>query len=89
MPKLLLGLITGLVFAAGAVSAQTAAPNRPDSGNPEATCPVGANCSPGQTSPGTAAPAQPRPAAGDVTGSTARPANEKNPEHTCPPGSTC
>jgi hypothetical protein len=89
MSKLLLGIITAAVFAAGAASAQTAAPKPATEQNPEATCPVGANCAPQSTSQSTAAPAQSRPAASDATGSTARPSNEKNPEHTCPPGSTC
>ena len=89
MPKLLLSVITGVVLAAGAASAQTAGPNRPpNEQNPEATCPAGANCAPGQSS-STAAPAQSAGAGADVTGSTARPSNEKNPEHTGPPGTKC
>ena len=89
MSKLLLSMIAGAVFAAGAASAQTATPNRSNEQNPEATCPAGMNCAPGQASPSTASPSQSRPAASDVTGSTARPSSEKNPEHTCPPGTTC
>jgi hypothetical protein len=89
MPKLLLSIIAAAVFATGAALAQTAAPKPANEQNPEATCPIGANCAPQSTSQNTAAPAQSRPAASDVTGSTARPSNEKNPEHTCPPGSTC
>jgi hypothetical protein len=89
MPKLLLSVITGVVLAAGAASAQTATPDRPpNERNPEATCPVGANCAPGQAS-STSAPAASTGTTSDVTGSTARPSSEKNPEHTCPPGSKC
>jgi hypothetical protein len=56
MPKLLPKLMIGVVFAAGTAAAQTAAPSGPNAQNPEATCPVGANCAPGQPSQGAAAP---------------------------------
>ena len=68
MSKLLLSMIAGAVFAAGAASAQTATPSRSNEQNPEATCPAGMNCAPGQASPSTASPSQSRPAASDVTG---------------------
>jgi hypothetical protein len=88
MPKLLLALITGVMFSAGAASAQTAPSTSPDKQNPEATCPSGANCAPGQASP---SPARRDSDAGS-TGSTARQSSDPtkdNPEHTCPPGSKC
>jgi hypothetical protein len=89
MPKFYLTVMTGVLLAAGAAFAQTTAPSSPNNQNPEATCPIGANCAPGQVSSTTATPATSGPTSGDVTGSTARPSNEKNPEHTCPPGSKC
>jgi hypothetical protein len=88
MAKLFLAVITSVLFAAGAASAQTSAPK--DAQNPEATCPAGANCVPGPTSSSATAPPQVRPTSSDVTRSTAQPSSEKkNPEHTCPPGSRC
>jgi hypothetical protein len=89
MPKLFLGIMTAALFATGAALAQTAATKPSNEQNPEATCPVGANCAPQPMSQSSAAPSQSRPAAGDVTGTTAPPSNIKNPEHTCPPGTTC
>ncbi len=96
MPKLLLSLITGAVFSAGAVSAQTAPSTSPDKQNPEATCPAGVNCAPGQVSPSTGHRASDPSATGStdpgVTGSTARQSidpTKDNPEHTCPPGTKC
>jgi hypothetical protein len=89
MPKLFLSIITAVLFAAGAAPAQTPAPKPSNEQNPEATCPVGANCAPQPMSQSSTAPTASRPAAGDVTGSTAPPSNVKNPEHTCPPGTTC
>src|SRR5215216_1151207 len=69
MPKLLLSMITGVVFAGGTVYAQTATTNPPNNQNPEATCPVGANCAPGPTSPSTTGAAQTPTARSDATGS--------------------
>ena len=89
MTKLVIAAIT-VLFTVGAASAQMSAPTNPNAQNPEATCPAGANCAPGQASPGATGATQPRPTASDVTGSTAQPSSEKkNPEHTCPPGSKC
>src|ERR687897_3871813 len=100
MRKLLIGMVAGVVIGAGPAFAQTGASNPPNTQNPEATCPAGANCAPGQassTSP--AAPAPSTPAATGTTGSAARPSSdagsaprpssERNPERTCPPGSRC
>ena len=56
MPKHLPKLIIGVLFATSAAAAQTTAPSGPNAQNPEATCPVGANCAPGQPSQGAAAP---------------------------------
>ena len=90
MTKLVIAAITGVLFTVGAASAQMSAPSNPNAQNPEATCPAGANCAPGQASPGATGATQPRPTSSDVTGSTAQPSSEKkNPEHTCPPGSKC
>jgi hypothetical protein len=101
MRKLLIGMTAGVVIAAAPAFAQTGAPNPPNAQNPEATCPVGANCAPGQATSSTspAAPAPSTPASTGTTGSTARPSSdagsaprpssERNPERTCPPGSRC
>jgi hypothetical protein len=90
MTKLVIAAVTSVLFTAGAASAQTTAPTNPSAQNPEATCPVGANCAPGQASSGATGATQTRPTSSDVTGSTAQPSSEKkNPEHTCPPGSKC
>src|SRR5215207_8010899 len=89
MTKLVIAAIT-VLFTVGAASAQTSAPTNPNAQNPEATCPAGVNCAPGQALPGATGATQPRPTTSDVTGSTAQPSSEKkNPEHTCPPGSKC
>jgi len=46
MAKLFLGIMTAALFATGAALAQTAATKPSNEQNPEATCPVGANCAP-------------------------------------------
>jgi hypothetical protein len=89
MRKLLIGMVAGVVIGAGPAFAQTGASDRPNTQNPEATCPAGANCAPGQASSSPAAPALSRPASSEATGSPARPSSEQNPERTCPPGSRC
>jgi hypothetical protein len=90
MSKLFVAImITGALLATGYAYAQTTVPSSPNAQNPEATCPVGATCTPGRASPTTAGVAESSPSSRDVTGSTARPSSEKNPEHTCPPGSKC
>jgi hypothetical protein len=89
MRKLFICMAAGVVIGAVPAFAQTGAPNRPNAQNPEATCPQGANCAPGQASSSPAAPGPSRPAQSEATGSTARPSSEQNPERTCPPGSRC
>jgi hypothetical protein len=88
MPKFLISLLLTAALG-GAASAQTASsPNAPPTQpNPEATCPAGANCAPGQAGAASRPGAPSAPV--QATGSTARPSSEKNPEHTCPPGSKC
>jgi hypothetical protein len=80
MRKLLIGMVAGVVIGAGPAFAQTGASDRPNTQNPEATCPAGANCAPGQnTRPNTQNPEATCPAGancapGQASSSPAAPA---------------